>query len=88
VPVFRVPSSLDDDVVWSSKKETIFSEAGTFLPFEDSPLGLVDDLAENADGPFEPPGKLVAGKGIFEVMGFLMRRVRDCRHRITPCQLA
>jgi len=54
--------------VWSSKKETIFSDAGTFSLLKTLRSVLVDYLAENTECPFEPPGKLMGGKGAPEVM--------------------
>src|SRR5208337_3184580 len=68
VPVFGIPSFLDDDVRVVLEEGDDLLRGRDVLTLEDAPLGLVDHLAEDAYGPDEPPGKLPAGEDVFEGM--------------------
>ena len=77
VPVFGIPSLLDDDVRVVLEEGDDLLRGGDLLSLEDAPVGLVDHLAEDADGPVEPPGKLTAGKGVCEGMALVDGKLGD-----------
>ena len=66
MPVFGIPSPLDDDVRVVLEEGDDLLRGRDLLTLEDAPLGLIDDLPEDAYGPDQPAGKLTAGEGVLE----------------------
>ena len=77
VPVFGIPSLLDDDVRVVLEEGDDLLGGRDLLSLEHAPLGLVDDLAEDAYGPDEPAGELPAGEGVFEGMALVVGELGD-----------
>ncbi len=65
--IFRISSSFDDDVGMILKEGDHLFRCGNLLSLEDPPVGLIDDLLEDTDRPFDPSGQFTPRKGIREV---------------------
>ena len=72
MPVFGVPFSFYDNVGMAFKERDYLFRCRDLFILEDPAVGLVDYLTENTECPFEPPGKLMGGKGAHEVMAFIV----------------
>src|SRR5208283_2437772 len=68
VPVFRIPSPLNDDVGVVLEEGDDLLRGRDLLAVEHTPFSLIDDLAEDTDGPVQPAGKLMARKGVCEIV--------------------
>ncbi len=78
VPVFGIPSSLDDDVGVVLEEGDDLFRGGDLLSLEDAPLGLVDDLAEDADGPHRASGQAHGRQRCRRGMTFIAGELGDC----------
>ena len=75
---------LDDDVGMVLEEGDYFLRDGNLLLLEDPPVGLVDDLVEDAYCPRKLFGQDLAGKEVGKILSLMGGQFRDCRHGILP----